>query len=140
MLTDRTITLHGSTFHYTERGDRQAPAVVLLHGVAGHARTWDDEGAALSPRYRVLALDQRGHGDSDPPHDTDYTVASLAGDLAAFADALQLSTFSLVGLSLGGRVAIQYAGTHPTRVSRLVIIDIGPEIAPTGRMRVGGLM
>jgi pimeloyl-ACP methyl ester carboxylesterase len=140
MLTDRTITLHGSTFHYTERGRPDAPAVVMLHGVTGHARTWDNEAEALSPRYRVLALDQRGHGDSDAPADGDYTVASLAADLAAFVDALDLATFALVGLSLGGRVAIQYAGTRRERVRRLVVIDIGPDIAPAGRRRVGGLM
>ena len=140
MLTDHTITLHGSTFHYTEQGDRHAPPVVMLHGVTGHARSWDDEGAALAARYRVLALDQRGHGDSDPPADADYTIASLTGDLAAFVDALGLATFAVVGLSLGGRVGIQYAGTHPARVTRLVVIDIGPEIAPAGRTRVGGVM
>lgn len=140
MLTDRTITLHGSRFHYAERGEHDAPAVVMLHGVTGHARTWDHESAALAWRYRVLALDQRGHGDSDPPPDDDYTIASLAGDLAAFADALGLQTFVLVGLSLGGRVAIQYAGTHPGRVSRLVVVDIGPDIAPDGRARVGRMM
>jgi pimeloyl-ACP methyl ester carboxylesterase len=140
MLADRTISLHGSTFHYTERGEREAPAVVLLHGVTGHARTWDDEGAALSRRYRVLALDQRGHGDSDPPPDRDYTVASLAGDLAAFLDTLALRSVSLVALSMGGRVAIQYAGTNPGRVSRLVVVDIGPEVATGGRMRVGQVM
>ena len=99
MLTDRTITLHGSTFHYTEQGDPRAPALVMLHGITGHARTWDDEGAALASRHRVLALDQRGHGDSDPPADADYTIASLTADLAAFADALGLATFTLVGLS-----------------------------------------
>lgn len=140
MLRDQTVTLHGSRFHYTERGEREAPVAVLLHGITGHARTWDDEGAALAARYRVLALDQRGHGDSDPPPDADYTIATLASDLAAFADALGLATFALVGLSLGGRVGIQYAGTHPGRVSRLVVVDIGPDIAPAGRARVGGLM
>jgi pimeloyl-ACP methyl ester carboxylesterase len=88
----------------------------------------------------VLALDQHGHSDSDPPPDGDYTIASLAGDLAAFADALGLQTFVLVGLSLGGRVAIQYAGTYPGRVSRLVVVDIGPDIAPDGRARVGRMM
>jgi pimeloyl-ACP methyl ester carboxylesterase len=140
MMTDRTISLHGSTFHYTDHGDRNAPVVVMLHGVTGHARTWDDEADALSARHRVLALDQRGHGDSDPPPDRDYTVATLAGDLAAFADALMLRSFAVVALSLGGRVAMQYAATNPGRVSRLVIVDIGPDIAPAGRMRVGQLM
>jgi pimeloyl-ACP methyl ester carboxylesterase len=140
MLTDQTISLHGSRFHYTEQGDRSAPPVVMLHGVTGHARTWDDEGAALASRYRVIALDQRGHGDSDPPPDADYTIATLAGDLAAFADALSLQRFAIVGLSLGGRVAIQYAGPHPDRVTRLVVVDIGPDIAPDGRLRVGTMM
>ena len=140
MLTDRTVMLHGSRFHYTEGGDRSAPAVVLLHGVTGHARTWDDEGAMLAARYRVLALDQRGHGDTDPPPDADYTMASLSADLAAFADALGLRTFAIVALSLGGRVAIHYAAAHPARVTRLVVVDIGPDIAPDGRARVGKIM
>jgi esterase len=140
MLTDQTLTLHGSRFHYTERGDGNAPPVIMLHGVTGHARTWDDEGAALASRYRVLALDQRGHGDSDPPPDADYTIATLAGDLGAFADALGLQRFGIVALSLGGRVAIQYAGAHPARVTRLVVVDIGPDIAPEGRLRVGRIM
>src|SRR5229473_1387362 len=140
MLTDQTVSLHGSRFHYTEQGDRNAPPVVLLHGVSGHARTWDDEGAALASRHRVLALDQRGHGDSDPPPDADYTIATLAGDLGAFADALGLQRFAIVALSLGGRVAIQYAGAHPARVTRMVVVDIGPDIALAGRTRVGTLM
>ena len=140
MLDDRTVTLHGSRFHYTERGEASAPPLVMLHGVTGHARTWDEEGAVLASRYRVLALDQRGHGDSDPPPDADYTIATLAGELAAFADALGLQRFAAVALSLGGRVAIQYAGTHPGRVTRLVVVDIGPDIAPEGRMRVGKMM
>lgn len=140
MLRDETITLHGSRFHYTEQGDAAAPPLVLLHGVTGHARAWDDEGAALAGRYRVIALDQRGHGDSDPPPDADYTIATLAGDLAAFVDALGLPSFAMVALSLGGRVAIEYAGRHPDRVTRLVVVDIGPDIAPAGRMRVGRMM
>lgn len=140
MLTDRTITLHGSNFHYTERGEPSAPALLMLHGVSGHARTWDEEGEALASRFRVIALDQRGHGDSDPSPDRDYSVASMSGDLAAFVDALGLTTFAVVALSMGGRVSIQYAGTHPGRVSRLCVIDIGPEIAPEGRLRVGRMM
>jgi pimeloyl-ACP methyl ester carboxylesterase len=140
MLRDQTIDLHGSKYHYTEHGDPGAPAIVMLHGVTGHARTWDDVAAALASRYRVIALDQRGHGDSDPPPDADYTTAALAADLAAFVDALSLRRFSLVALSLGGRVSIQYGGTQPGRVERHVVVDIGPDIAPAGRMRVGRMM
>jgi pimeloyl-ACP methyl ester carboxylesterase len=140
MHTDRALSLHGQTFHFTEWGDPAAPAVVMLHGVTGHARTWDDEARALAARYRVLALDQRGHGDSDPAPDGDYTVGTMADDLAAFADALELRRFSIVALSMGGRVAIAFAGRQPRRVDSLMVVDIGPDISPAGRVRVGTLM
>jgi esterase len=140
MHTDRTITLRDQRFHYVEWGPAAAPAVVFLHGITGHARTWDDEARLLADRYRVLVLDQRGHGDTDPAPDGDYSDDALLGDLVAFTDALGVGRCTLVALSLGGRVAINFAGTHPGRVERLVIVDIGPEIAPVGRARVGALM
>jgi pimeloyl-ACP methyl ester carboxylesterase len=140
MHTDRTITLRGLRFHYVEWGPAAAPPVVFLHGITGHARTWDDEAQLLAGRYRVLVLNQRGHGDTDPAPDGDYSDDALLGDLTAFADALDLRRCTLVALSLGGRVAINFAGTQLGRVERLVIVDIGPEIAPVGRARVGALM
>jgi len=140
MHRDRTVVLQGQRFHYTEWGEATAPALVLLHGVTGHARTWDDEAGALASRYRVLALDQRGHGDSGPAPDGDYTVAAMAGDLTAFADALGLARMTVVGLSMGGRVAIAFAGHAPRRVDRLVVVDIGPDITEAGLLRVGTLM
>lgn len=140
MQTDHTVSLHGQRFHYTEWGPPAAPPVVLLHGITGHARTWDDEARLLAERRRVLALDQRGHGDSDPAPDGDYGDDALLGDLDAFVHALGLGRVSLLALSLGGRVAINYAGRYPAQVERLVVVDIGPEIAPAGRARVGTLM
>jgi pimeloyl-ACP methyl ester carboxylesterase len=140
MHTDRTIDLHGLRFHYTEWGAPGAPALIFLHGITGHARTWDDEARLLADRYHVIVLDQRGHGDSEPSPDGDYSDAALLGDLEAFVDRLGLRRVSLVALSLGGRVAINYAGRHPAQVERLVVVDIGPDIAPAGRARVGGLM
>ncbi len=140
MHTDHTVSLHGQRFHYTEWGPPAAPPVVLLHGITGHARTWDDEARLLAERRRVLALDQRGHGDSDPAPDGDYGDDALLGDLDAFVHALGLGRVSLLALSLGGRVAINYAGRYPAQVERLVVVDIGPEIAPAGRARVGTLM
>jgi len=140
MHRDRTLVLNGQRFHYTEWGAPTSPALILLHGVTGHARTWDEEAAALASRYRVLALDQRGHGDSDPSPNADYTVATMAADVAAFADALGLARISIVGLSMGGRVAMAFAGRAPQRVDRLVIVDIGPDISQAGLVRVGTLM
>src|SRR5215813_4252340 len=140
MHRDRTIILNGQRFHYTEWGAATAPPLLMLHGVTGHARTWDEEAAAFASRYRVLALDQRGHGDSDPSPNADYTMATLAADVAAFADALGLIPFSLIGLSLGGRVEIASAGQAPGRVDWLVIVDFGPEISEAGMIRIGTLM
>jgi esterase len=140
MHSDRTLVLNGQRFHYTEWGAPTAPALILLHGVTGHARTWDEEAATLAGRYRVLALDQRGHGDSDPSPSADYTVATMAADLAAFADALALARVSIVGLSMGGRIAIAFAGMAPARVERLMVVDIGPDISAAGMTRLGTLM
>jgi pimeloyl-ACP methyl ester carboxylesterase len=139
-IVDRWIDLHGQRFHYTETGEPGRPAVVFLHGITGHGRTWDEEARLLADRHHVLAPDLRGHGDSAPATDGDYTVATMADDLAAFVDALALPSIALVGLSLGGRVGIAYAATHPARVTRLMVIDIGPDIAEAGRRRVGALM
>lgn len=140
MHRDQILLLHGSRFHYTEWGEPSAPPVLLLHGVTGHARTWDEEARALADRYRVLALDQRGHGDSDPAPEGDYSTDALVGDVAAFVRTLALAPLRLVGLSLGGRVAIAFAARHPEAVERLVVVDIGPELAPAGAGRVGMAM
>ncbi|MBI5629009.1 MAG: alpha/beta fold hydrolase, partial [Candidatus Rokubacteria bacterium] len=62
---EREIRLGGLRFHYVEWGAAGASPLVLLHGVTSHARTWDDFAASMADRFRALALDQRGHGDSD---------------------------------------------------------------------------
>jgi pimeloyl-ACP methyl ester carboxylesterase len=139
-LTDRTVKLGALAFHYTEWGPPAAPAVILLHGITGHARVWDTLARALAPDFRVLALDQRGHGDSEAPADDDYRVATMAADLTAFADALGLARFALIGHSMGGRVAMAFAGDHGERLTRLVIVDIGPDIHPGGLERVRQMM
>src|ERR1700730_4084768 len=135
-----TLSPPGSRLHYLEWGDAKAPPLVLLHGITGHARTWDTLAVALADTWHVLTLDQRGHGDSDPAPDGDYSVGAMADDLGAFADALGLSTFALLGLSMGGRVAMGFAGEHPQRVQRLVIVDIAPDIHPPGMTRIRAMI
>lgn len=139
-FTERTVRVNRITLHYLDWGPAEAPPVVLLHGITGHARVWDHLAEALVPGRRVLALDQRGHGDSDAAPDDDYRVATMADDLAAFADSLRLGRFALLGHSMGGRIAIQYAAAHPARLERLVIVDIGPDIALAGLQRVRDMM
>jgi pimeloyl-ACP methyl ester carboxylesterase len=101
---------------------------------------WDHLAERLLPGRRVLALDQRGHGDSEPAPDDDYRVGAMADDVAAFAGSLRLDRFVLVGHSMGGRIAIKYAADHGARLERLVIIDIGPDINLAGLQRVRDMM
>ena len=137
---DHLLTVGGLAFHYVTWGAEAAPPVVLLHGITGHARSWDALARELSTDFSVIALDQRGHGDSDRAPDGDYRVATMAGDLAGFADALGLGRFALLGLSMGGRVGIAYAGAHAARIERFCIVDIGPEIHLPGMERIRQMM
>lgn len=128
-FTSGHLNIGGLSFHYIDWGG-DGPPLVMLHGLSGHARTWDHTAVALSDRYRVLALDQRGHGDSDwAPR---YGIGPMAADLLAFMDALQFREVTLMGLSMGGMVSFVFAAAHPERVRRLMVLDIGPEIAPVG--------
>jgi esterase len=129
----RQLEIDGLRFHYLDWGG-DAPPLVMLHGLTGHARTWDHTAAALSDRYHVYALDQRGHGDTEwAPR---YGITPMLGDLLGFLDALRLPVVTLMGLSMGGIVAYLFTAAHPERVSRLVVLDIGPEIPPAGARRV----
>ncbi|MGH7398442.1 MAG: alpha/beta fold hydrolase [Candidatus Rokuibacteriota bacterium] len=139
-FTERTVRVNGLTLHYLDWGPPDAPPVVLLHGITGHARVWDHLAERLVPGRRVLALDQRGHGDSDPGPDDDYRVATMADDVAAFAGSLHLERFALLGHSMGGRIAIQYAAAHAARLERLIVVDIGPDIELVGLQRVRDMM
>ena len=137
-VRDELIELRGLRFHFRdwEGPAEDAPALVMLHGYTGHARSWDRFAEALSGRYRVLALDQRGHGESAWAPPEAYGTLEMVADLEAFVAALGLSGFTLVGLSMGGQVAIHYAGRQPAELERLVIVDIGPEIVAIGMSRI----
>ena len=129
---DHVTTLNGLQAHYVEWGDRQAPAIVLLHGLRSYARTWEPIAAALLERYRLIALDHRGRGDSDWDPSGEYFTDSYVSDLEQFADNLGLARFALIGHSMGGTNAIVYAARHPERVRLAVIEDIGPGSATAG--------
>jgi pimeloyl-ACP methyl ester carboxylesterase len=137
-VTDELIEMRGLRFHYRDWPSRHAgaPPLVLLHGYTGHARSWDAFAESMTDHYRVLALDQRGHGESAWAGTGGYGVDQMADDLAAFVGALGLTGFSLLGLSMGGMVAMEYAGRRPKELAALVIVDIGPELAATGTGRI----
>jgi pimeloyl-ACP methyl ester carboxylesterase len=135
---DELIELRGLRFHFRDWPSKQvgAPDLVLLHGYTGHARSWDAFAEAMTDRYRVLALDQRGHGESAWAPADRYGIDDMADDLAAFVKALGLNHFTLLGLSMGGMVAIEYAGRRPPELAALVIVDIGPELVRSGSQRI----
>jgi pimeloyl-ACP methyl ester carboxylesterase len=122
-VRDETLTLNGLRFHYRDWGSPGAPPLVLLHGGLGNARHWDTLAQSLADRYRVLALDQRGHGESARSPGGQYTPDLIVGDFASFVGELRLSRFPIVGFSFGGHVAYSFAATHPDQVTRLVIVE-----------------
>jgi pimeloyl-ACP methyl ester carboxylesterase len=105
------------------QASRGSMPVVFVHSLAGNSTHWSKQLEHLRPNRRAVALDLRGHGRSERPKNDDYTIAGMAGDVAAVADSLGLDRFVLVGHSIGGGVALAYAGAHPDRVAGLVLVD-----------------
>jgi pimeloyl-ACP methyl ester carboxylesterase len=99
-----------------------APPVVFVHSFAGDSLHWAGALAHLRPARRAIAIDLRGHGQSDPPASGGWDVDDFADDIAAVVDRLALPRFVLVGHSLGGSAAVAYAGAQPSRVAGLVLI------------------
>ena len=124
-VQDRTIELNGLRFHYRDWGNEGGAPLVLLHFFTWHARSWDTVASALREQYRVLALDQRGHGESDWADD--YSPERYLEDLDAFARALDLRRLRLLGFSVGGHAALRYAARRPEAVERLVLGETLPE-------------
>jgi pimeloyl-ACP methyl ester carboxylesterase len=122
--TSHRVVLRSIDFHYLEWGAALLPPMVLLHGLTGHARIWDHMAPSLSRRYRLFALDQRGHGDTS--HTASYTTQEFVDDLEAMRQHWGIKRFVLMGLSMGGHNAMAYAAQHDPHVERLIIIDIPP--------------
>jgi pimeloyl-ACP methyl ester carboxylesterase len=129
---DRFLTLNGLRAHYVEWGDEDRPAIVMLHGLRSYARTFEPLAGRLQDRYRVLALDARGRGDSDWDPDGAYHTESYVCDLEQFTDRLGLDGFVLLGHSMGGATTYVYAARHPERVRAAVVEDIGPGSSLSG--------
>jgi pimeloyl-ACP methyl ester carboxylesterase len=130
------LVLGRMRFHYLDWGTAGRPPVLFLHGGGLNAHTWDLVCAALRHERHCLALDQRGHGESEWSPEMDYTTESQAADLGAFVDAQKLDRFVLVGMSLGGVNALAWAGAHSRRLAGLVLVDVGPEIRSDGVRKI----
>ena len=110
--------------------------LLMLHGFGNDAHVWDELAPRLAASYRTLALDLRGHGDSDRDPERRYDHLSMARDVEAVCQGLELKRLVLVGHSMGGRVAMRFAGRNPEKLAGLVIVDSGPELDVRGVTRI----
>ncbi len=127
---DRLVRVNGLRLHYLEWGSAEKPPMILLHGIGRDAHSFDHFAPHFSQDYRVIAVDLRGHGDSEWHPDGAYLVEDFVSDLAALVEQLGLNNFVLLGNSTGGRVAQVYAGRHSNLVRALIVEDVGPERPP----------
>jgi len=125
----------GLDLHLLEWSAQGVP-LLLLHGFGNEAHIWDDFAPVVSPYYRTLALDHRGHGDSAWDAQARYDHETLVRDVEAVTAALGIQRLVVVAHSLGGRVATLFAGRHPERMAGLVLVDIGPELDARGTTRI----
>src|SRR5438034_2176525 len=124
---DGEVMVNGLKLHVLDWGGTGRTPLLLLHGFTGHAHAWDTLSIALQPHFHVYAMDQRGHGDSDPAEV--YNAIASFDDIGGVIDQLGLTTLVLVGLSMGGRNALYFASKRPELIQKLVIVDIGPDVS-----------
>jgi pimeloyl-ACP methyl ester carboxylesterase len=132
---DHQIIIGAARFHYLDWGGNGHP-ILFLHGGGLNAHTWDVVALMLRNRYRCIALDQRGHGDSEWSPSIDYGVDTQVRDVEGFVEALKLDHPVLVGQSMGGLNSMGYAVRHSDRMKGLVVVDVGPEINAGGVQRI----
>jgi len=116
------ITLHGHRVSYRRAG--WGPVIVLIHGITGSSLTWEDVIEPLAERYTVVAPDLLGHGESAKPRG-DYSLGAYASGVRDLLQAIGHDRATVVGHSLGGGVAMQFAYQFPERCERLVLVSSG---------------
>ena len=124
----------GVRIAYEVTGGRDAPAMVLLHALGQRRSSWAAVTPRFAERFRVYALDLRGHGHSDWPGE--YSLQLMCDDVLGVLDELGLDTVTLVGHSMGGAVAYLLAIQHPERVQRLIVEDAAPPFPRNGTLPV----
>jgi pimeloyl-ACP methyl ester carboxylesterase len=113
--------------HYVDWGNPGAPPLLMVHGGRDHCRNWDWAAAAFRDDWHVIAPDLRGHGDSQWSPDGSYTMAGYVYDLAQLIHQQRLAPVTILAHSLGGNIALRYAGIYPETVAKLIAIEgLGP--------------
>jgi len=117
------LVVEGLRLRMRDSGPREAPVVILLHGFGASLETWEPWAQALSADYRVIRIDLPGFGLTGPDPTGDYSDARAIRVLIGLMDQLGIDRASLVGNSLGGRIAWNFAAQHPERLTRLVLVS-----------------
>src|SRR4051795_5360104 len=126
-VRELTPTLHYRTIHGYRRAYRVAgsgPVILLIHGIGDNSTTWNTVQSKLAQRFTVIAPDLLGHGESDKPR-ADYSVAAFANGMRDLLAVLDIDRVTVVGHSLGGGVAMQFAYQYPQLVERIVLVAAG---------------
>ena len=136
----RTETLNGLRLQFLQIGPNGAPAICFLHGGAAHAHWFDRVIPTFADRFHAIALDQRGHGESQWATPPAYATGDFVRDLLALMDRLGFRRMTLVGHSMGGHNAMAFAAWYPERTAALVVVDSRPYLPPdrVQRMRERG--
>jgi esterase len=135
----KVLTVNGLCLHYLDWGNAGAPPVICVHGYTSSAQAFNALARHFQDRFHIIAPDVRGHGESAWSPAGAYQYRDQVADLEEFVDQLGLAQFTLIGTSMGGIIAMAYAGAHPERLARLVINDIGPD-AEVGSQRITQLV
>lgn len=124
---DRFVNINGLRIHFLDWGAEGKPPLIMLHGIGRIAHTFDHIAPHFAVNYHVMAVDMRGHGDSDWDPKGAYLVEDYTKDIEGLATELHLRNITIWGNSTGGRVAQVFAGLHPELVSAVIAEDVGPE-------------
>ncbi|MGQ0601502.1 MAG: 2-succinyl-6-hydroxy-2,4-cyclohexadiene-1-carboxylate synthase, partial [Anaerolineales bacterium] len=129
-LAAMKLLINGVHLNYTAAGSHTSPPLMLLHGFTGSAVNWLNNTVVFSQHFRTVAVDALGHGESDSPNDpARYRMEHCIADLATLLDVLNIDNAHILGYSMGGRVALHLAASHPQRVRSLILESPSPGIA-----------
>lgn len=119
---ENVLNVDGMRIHFKDTGPQDAPVLLLLHGFGSSLQTWDVWAGTLEKKYRVIRLDLPGFGLTGPSPSDDYSELADVNTLTRFVDKLGVSDLSVIGHSMGGKIAWTFAAAHPDRVKALVLM------------------
>ena len=120
--SNNVVNVDGMRIHYKDTGSQDAPVLLFLHGFGSSLQTWDVWAGSLEQKYRVIRLDLPGFGLTGPSPSNDYSEFNDVNTLTQFVDKLGVSELSVIGHSMGGKIAWTFAAAHPDRVKALVLM------------------